>query len=38
MSRRVACDLEYIDRWSIWLDLQLIVRTAIQVPFDAQAY
>jgi exopolysaccharide biosynthesis polyprenyl glycosylphosphotransferase len=25
--RRVACDLEYIRRWSPWLDLTLLVRT-----------
>jgi exopolysaccharide biosynthesis polyprenyl glycosylphosphotransferase len=26
-DRWVAADLEYIDRWSLWLDLQIIVRT-----------
>ena len=26
-DRWVAADLEYIDRWSLWLDLQIMVRT-----------
>jgi lipopolysaccharide/colanic/teichoic acid biosynthesis glycosyltransferase len=24
----VRLDLEYIDRWSIWLDLKILMRTA----------
>ncbi len=27
IRRRVALDLEYIDRWSLWLDLRLLVLT-----------
>jgi lipopolysaccharide/colanic/teichoic acid biosynthesis glycosyltransferase len=26
-DRWVAADLEYIDRWSLWLDLKILVRT-----------
>lgn len=25
--RRVQCDLEYIGRWTVWLDLSVLVRT-----------
>ncbi len=28
LLRRVEADLEYIDRWSIWLDLAVLARTA----------
>ena len=31
-------DLEYIDQWSIWLDLHIICRTALQVLRDPQAF
>jgi lipopolysaccharide/colanic/teichoic acid biosynthesis glycosyltransferase len=27
VKRRVACDLYYIDRWSIWLDVRILLRT-----------
>jgi lipopolysaccharide/colanic/teichoic acid biosynthesis glycosyltransferase len=26
-ERWMALDLEYIDRWSLWLDLQVLART-----------
>ena len=29
MRRRIELDLEYIDRWSLWLDLHILVRTVI---------
>ena len=29
MERRVAHDLHYIDNWSIWFDMQIIVQTVI---------
>lgn len=35
---RVHHDLFYIDNWSIWLDLVIIVRTVIKLPFDRSAY
>ena len=34
MARRVECDLWYINNWSIWRDLKIILRTiAIQLRF-----
>ena len=38
MAQRIHWDLDYIDNWSIGLDLQLIVATAVRIPFDADAY
>lgn len=29
MRRRIELDLEYIDRWSLWLDLQIFYRTLL---------
>lgn len=31
IQRRVACDVEYIERWSLWLDIMIILQTAFQV-------
>jgi lipopolysaccharide/colanic/teichoic acid biosynthesis glycosyltransferase len=36
--RRFDSDLEYIERWSISLDLVIIVRTAITLFFHREAY
>lgn len=38
MHRRVECDLHYIENWSLGLDIKIILRTAIAVWFDANAY
>jgi putative colanic acid biosynthesis UDP-glucose lipid carrier transferase len=38
MRRRVTYDLWYIDCWSLWLDLRIIVRTAIHVLKDPNVY
>ena len=29
MERRVTCDLHYIDNWSIWLDIQIMIQTVV---------
>ncbi|SDM86612.1 Undecaprenyl-phosphate glucose phosphotransferase [Methylobacterium phyllostachyos] len=34
MERRVACDLHYIDNWSIWFDIQIMIQTL----FSRRAY
>ncbi|MDQ2802466.1 MAG: sugar transferase, partial [Pseudomonadota bacterium] len=36
--RRVACDFEYIERWSIWLDLAVLVRTPCAMLGMKNAY
>ncbi len=37
MERRIDCDIQYINNWSIWLDLKIIFLTSIQV-FKRDAY
>ena len=38
MQARVRFDLEYIRRWSIGLDLQILIKTAALMLFDKKAY
>jgi polysaccharide biosynthesis protein PslA len=38
LKARVDHDLHYIENWSIWLDLKIIVWTAGQLIFDRRAY
>jgi Undecaprenyl-phosphate glucose phosphotransferase len=38
MADRIQHDRWYIDNWSIWLDLSVILRTAAIVLFQRQAY
>lgn len=38
MERRVEHDLWYIDNWSLWLDLKIIVLTVFRVLGDRNAY
>jgi Undecaprenyl-phosphate glucose phosphotransferase len=38
MRRRVKFDLYYIDHWSVWLDLQILVRTPLCVFSAENAY
>lgn len=37
MRRRVSYDLEYIGKWSLWLDLTILLRTGVEV-LRARAY
>jgi len=36
--RRVELDLQYIDRWSVWLDLKILLLTVRAVILDDDAY
>jgi putative colanic acid biosynthesis UDP-glucose lipid carrier transferase len=38
MRRRVERDIEYMNKWSIWLDLRIIGRTAALLLRDKHAY
>jgi polysaccharide biosynthesis protein PslA len=35
---RVAHDLYYIERWSLWLDFKILLRTVVVLPFRHDAY
>ncbi len=37
MIKRVECDLEYINNWSLWMDIQIMLRTVITL-FNEKAY
>jgi Undecaprenyl-phosphate glucose phosphotransferase len=38
LRKRVDYDLEYIDKWTIWLDLEIILRTIALIIRDKHAY
>ena len=38
MQRRVQYDLDYLKNWSLWLDLKILMRTALIVAYDRNAY
>jgi lipopolysaccharide/colanic/teichoic acid biosynthesis glycosyltransferase len=38
LRRRVDADLEYIETWSLWLDLAIMARTAVSVLAMHNAY
>ncbi|HWM79646.1 MAG TPA: exopolysaccharide biosynthesis polyprenyl glycosylphosphotransferase, partial [Methylomirabilota bacterium] len=38
LEKRIEYDLEYIERWSLWLDLKIIGLTVVRVLFDRNAY
>jgi lipopolysaccharide/colanic/teichoic acid biosynthesis glycosyltransferase len=37
-KRRIELDRQYIDQWSIWLDLGILLATVRAVLFDRDAY
>lgn len=38
MERRVECDLEYINNWSLWLDLKIITLTVFSLFHNKNAF
>jgi len=38
ITERVKYDLWYIENWSIWLDIKIIIRTVVRILFDRNAY
>jgi putative colanic acid biosynthesis UDP-glucose lipid carrier transferase len=38
MQRRVEHDLWYIDNWTMWLDIWILMRTCIVVPKRINAH
>jgi putative colanic acid biosynthesis UDP-glucose lipid carrier transferase len=38
MEKRVECDLFYIDNWSLFFDIKIVVMTIFTVWFDKNAY
>jgi putative colanic acid biosynthesis UDP-glucose lipid carrier transferase len=38
MRRRIEYDIDYLNNWSLWLDLKILLRTAVLVLRDDHAY
>jgi Undecaprenyl-phosphate glucose phosphotransferase len=38
LEKRIEYDIQYIERWSLWLDLKIIALTVVRVLFDRNAY
>jgi Undecaprenyl-phosphate glucose phosphotransferase len=38
LEKRIQYDIEYIERWSVWLDLKIIAMTVVRVIGDRNAY
>jgi Undecaprenyl-phosphate glucose phosphotransferase len=38
VQKRVEYDIDYIDNWSTWLDIKIILRTALLLVYDPAAY
>jgi Undecaprenyl-phosphate glucose phosphotransferase len=38
MTGRVKLDLEYLNNWSIWLDIRILIRTVLLIVRDEKAY
>jgi len=38
LEKRIQCDIEYIERWSLWLDVKIIALTMVRILFERNAY
>jgi lipopolysaccharide/colanic/teichoic acid biosynthesis glycosyltransferase len=38
MAERIACDLDYIENWSLASDIRILFLTAVSTPFHRTAY
>jgi exopolysaccharide biosynthesis polyprenyl glycosylphosphotransferase len=38
LEKRIQYDIDYIERWSVWLDLKIIAMTVVRVLTDRNAY
>ena len=38
LDKRIQYDIDYIERWSVWLDLKIIAMTVVRVVGDRNAY
>jgi putative colanic acid biosynthesis UDP-glucose lipid carrier transferase len=38
MSARVKFDIDYLNQWSLWMDIKILVRTVLLVLRDDKAY
>jgi len=38
LEKRIQYDIEYIERWSVWLDIKIIAMTVMRVLVDRNAY
>lgn len=38
IEKRIECDLYYIQNWTIWLDIKILIKTVEEVVFGRNAY
>ena len=38
LEKRIQYDIEYIERWSLWLDVKIIALTVVRIVFERNAY
>jgi Undecaprenyl-phosphate glucose phosphotransferase len=38
LEKRIEYDIDYIERWSVWLDIKIIAMTLVRVVTDRNAY